>query len=307
MNGQTENRDWVKPRKFTCSNNKKRRHCAHFGRVMLSYQHHYHAGNHADVLKHWVLLACVRHLQNKPSPFDYIDTHSGAGLYNLAGSMARKTGESQQGVLKLDWQQLPLMADYQQQIADDLAEQHYPGSCLLVKRLLRPDDKAWLYEMHPQTFRELESHCAKRRQCYVKKEDGFQGLLSVLPTTSKRALVLIDPAYEVKQDYKTVVEVLKKAYAKMAGATYLLWYPKVGSEYVRQLEQGIKKSGVKNAQLFEISVRDPSSSGMAASGIIAINPPWTLAEQFRDTAPQLSEQLSEDGQARWRHEVLVAE
>ena len=274
---------------------------------MFSYQHHYHAGNHADVLKHWLLLACVRYLQRKEKPFDYIDTHAGAGLYRLDSAMARKTAESDEGILKLDWSRLPGLEDYHSQVADDIAARRYPGSPLLVKRLLRPGDKAWLFEMHPQTINELRQNCEQRRVCHVRQEDGFQALSALLPCASHRALVLIDPSYEVKSDYQTVVKVMASAYQKMPQAMLLLWYPVVDRQRIRQLEKDVAKSKMRNVQLFEMGVADPDEPGMSASGMVVVNPPWTLAEEFTRLFPGVSAQLAGDHQARWRHRVLVAE
>ncbi len=274
---------------------------------MFSYQHHYHAGNHADVLKHWLLLACVRYLQLKEKPFDYIDTHAGAGLYRLDSAMARKTAESDDGILKLDWFRLPGLEDYHRQVADDIDARCYPGSPLLVKRLLRSGDKAWLFEMHPQIIEELRQNCEQRRVCHVRREDGFKALSALLPPASHRALVLIDPSYEVKSDYQTVVKVMANAYQKMPQAMLLLWYPVVDRQRVRQLEKDFANSKIRNVHLFEMGVAQPDGAGMTASGMVVVNPPWTLADEFARTIPGVSAQLSNDHQTRWRHRVLVAQ
>ncbi|WP_067518414.1 23S rRNA (adenine(2030)-N(6))-methyltransferase RlmJ [Endozoicomonas ascidiicola] len=274
---------------------------------MLSYQHHYHAGNHADVLKHWTLLACVRHMQKKDKPFDYIDTHAGAGFYRLDSAMAKKTNEADEGVLKINWKKQPGLKDYHGQIAADIKARSYPGSPLLVKRLLRPGDKAWLFEMHPKTLRELKNHCEHRRLCHVRQEDGFQGLLSLLPVASRRALVLIDPSYEIKSDYQTVVTVMKKAWQKMPQATMLLWYPVVDAGQIQQMEKAFAKSSMRNVHLMEMGIEDSEQPGMTASGMIVVNPPWTLADEFNATMPAVSEMLSKDKKSRYRYQVLVAE
>lgn len=274
---------------------------------MLSYQHHYHAGNHADVLKHWVLLACMRHMQKKDKPFDYIDTHAGAGLYRLDSAKARKTAESDEGVLKLDWKKLKGLSDYRSQIADDIRTKRYPGSPLLAKRLLRPGDKAWLFELHPKTIVELRTHCEKHKVCHVRQEDGFKGLQSLLPTASKRALVLIDPSYEIKSDYQTVVKVMENAWQKMPQAMLLLWYPVVDVHQIRQMEKAFAKSKMRNVHLFEMGIFDNSEPGMSASGMVVVNPPWTLAEDFIKTIPAVSAHLAKDQKAHWRHQQLVAE
>ncbi|WP_257267076.1 23S rRNA (adenine(2030)-N(6))-methyltransferase RlmJ, partial [Endozoicomonas sp. ONNA2] len=209
--------------------------------------------------------------------------------------------------LKLDWQKLQGLDDYHEQIADDIRCQRYPGSPLLVKRLLRPGDKAWCYEMHPQTIAELRRHCEYRRLCHVRQEDGFKGLLALLPTASRRALVLIDPSYEVRSDYQTVVKVMEAAYVKMPRAMLLLWYPVVNMQQIRQMEKDVANSRMRNTHLFEMGVADHGEPGMTASGMVVVNPPWTLAENFIRTMPAVSAHLAKDHKARWRHQLLVAE
>nr|WP_281388635.1 23S rRNA (adenine(2030)-N(6))-methyltransferase RlmJ [Litorivivens lipolytica] len=252
-------------------------------------------------------MECVAHLQKKDKPFDYIDTHAGAGLYRLDSDAARKTGEAVKGVLKLDWDAMPELSLLQDNLRDDLKNQRYPGSPLLVSRLLRPGDKAWLCDLHPSTLRELEQHCGQRKGNYVRKEDGFKALPGLLPTASRRALVLIDPSYEVKSDYQTVVKVATSALHKMAQTQVLIWYPVVDRERINQLEKDVKRAGLRNSHLFEIGVADDDKPGMTSSGLIAVNPSWTAPERFKTLAPKLSSTLTEDGKARWRYQVLVPE
>lgn len=274
---------------------------------MLSYQHHYHAGNHADVLKHWLLLECLYYLQKKNKPFDYIDTHAGAGLYQLDSKEAQKTRESAKGVLQLDWEKLPGLALYRSAVEDDLSRNQYPGSPLLVKRLLRSEDNAWFFELHPQTITELREHCAKKHKCFVQQEDGFVGLLGLLPNKSRRALVLIDPSYEIKDDYQTVVTIMAKAYKKMPQTMLLLWYPVVDRQRINTLERVIKESAIRNVQLFELGINKNADFGMGASGMIIVNPPWTLADHFDQWAPELARQLGQDGQHYYRYAQLAGE
>lgn len=274
---------------------------------MLSYQHHYHAGNHADVIKHWILVECITYFQLKDKPFDYIDTHAGAGLYDLQSKEALKTGESINGILKLEQLNLPGLENYQEVIRPFLVHDQYPGSPLITKQMLRYGDHAWLYEMHPQTIVELKEHCEQRKVCYVKFEDGFKGLTTVLPTQSKRAMVLIDPSYEIKSDYLKVVEVIVKAHKKAPNTTFMLWYPVVKREQINELEQNFKQSGMKNIQLFEMGVADDEEKGMTASGMIIVNPPWTLAKKYNEVMPEVSKTLSDDNVKRCRFEQLVEE
>ncbi|WNO08333.1 23S rRNA (adenine(2030)-N(6))-methyltransferase RlmJ [Teredinibacter sp. KSP-S5-2] len=275
---------------------------------MLSYQHQYHAGNHGDVLKHWLLIETILYMQKKEKPFDYIDTHAGAGFYALHSHFSRKTGEAEQGVLKLDWTQLPGLKNYYQQIQVDLGAWNYPGSPALVNQMLRRDDRSWLFEMHPQTFDDLKKHCQKRKRTFIEQQDGFQGVIRLLPTTSRRALVLMDPSYEVKTDYQTVLDVINKASKKMPQTVFLLWYPVVDRSTIDQMEKKIiNKTELSNVHLFEMGIDDDEKPGMTASGIIAVNPPWTLKDTFAAQIENLSAQLAVDGKSRWRYQCLVEE
>ncbi len=274
---------------------------------MLSYQHHYHAGNHADVLKHWALIECVEHLQKKPTPFEYIDTHAGAGRYRLDSAEAQKVGEYKNGVGKLLDQRWPGLANYLEMVSDDVCRLRYPGSPEIVNRMLRDHDRSSLFELHPKTLRELQDNCARRRQTNVRAEDGLKGLLALLPVQSKRAIVLIDPSYEVKSEYDQVVSVMEKAWQKMTQATILLWYPVVDRDRINRLERQVKKTKIKNVQLFEMSLAEDDDKGMTGSGLVIVNPPWTLAEKFNDLMPKVSTQLSSDGKSRIRYQVLNPE
>lgn len=274
---------------------------------MLSYLHSFHAGNHADVIKHWLLLECAHYLQLKDKGFDYIDTHSGHGLYFIDSPQARKTGEIDAGVLKISAEAFPELQNYWSAVQADIRAGAYPGSALLLKRMLRQQDKAWLFELHPQALAALRQHCEEKRRCHVRQEDGLQAMLGLLPCNSARALVLIDPSYEVKGEYQSVVDTLVRAHSKMPQAMILLWYPVAQRADINTLEGRIKKSPLKNVQLFEVGVADDAEAGMSASGLIIVNPPWTLAQAFTRVAARLSQALSVDGESRWRHEVLLGE
>lgn len=274
---------------------------------MLSYQHHYHAGNHADVLKHWVLLDGARHLLRKDKAFDYIDTHAGAGMYTLDHMMALKTRESEDGVQRLLAEPVAGMEDYIDQVSPMVAAGRYPGSPALMQALLRVSDTAWLFELHPQTCPELTVHCGKRRRTHIRQEDGYAALPGLLPTPSRRALVLMDPSYEIKSDYQTVVAVMAKAYRRMPQAMLMLWYPIIERARVDQLMRDIKRSGMADAYRFEIGVQTDETAGMSGSGMVVVNPPWTLADQARAVLPALSSVLSRDGQSRSIIERLTAE
>lgn len=267
---------------------------------MLSYQHEYHAGNHADVLKHWLLLECLRYLQRKATPFDYIDTHAGSGLYKLDSVEACKTGEAQQGIIRLQDAELAGLQDYLDQVKPYLGRQQYPGSPLLAIELLRSTDRAWLFERHPRSSTSLRQLCGRKRGYRISTDDGFSGLLGLLPSPSRRCLVLMDPSYEIKSDYQRVFDTSVAAWRRMPGVVLLLWYPVVNRDAIDKLEAQFAASPIGNAQLFEMGIADDQARGMSASGLIVINPPWTLAEAFHNTIPAVSALLSGDGRARTR-------
>ncbi|WP_295800833.1 23S rRNA (adenine(2030)-N(6))-methyltransferase RlmJ [uncultured Microbulbifer sp.] len=279
---------------------------------MFSYRHGFHAGNFADVLKHHVQVEIISYLQKKEAPFDYIDTHAGAGLYRLQSDMAQKNQEYLNGIGKLFGDDaLPALAPYLQLVAALNPEgglRHYPGSPMVAAQLLRPQDKAWLFELHPSEVENLRRNLSGRHQCRVREEDGFVGLAALLPTRSRRALVLIDPPYEQKQDYQRVVSALALIHRKMATATVALWYPVVERARIDAMTRQIAASGIRRVELFELGIcADSPGRGMTASGMIVVNPPWTLRAQMDSLLPQLAERLSGDGEAHFRCETLVGE
>jgi 23S rRNA (adenine2030-N6)-methyltransferase len=279
---------------------------------MLSYRHSFHAGNFADLLKHSIYIHCLEYMTQKPKSLRIIDTHSGAGIYSLNSSEARKNSEFTNGIGRL-WKatQLPeaLSAYLQQVSAVNHQDYHvYPGSPVLAQAFLRPIDQLFLHELHPTDFRSLEQLFRPQKNAKVLREDGMQSLLSLVPPPEKRALVLIDPSYEVKQDYQTVVNLLVKAHKRFSTGTYLLWYPVVSRSRIDEIEKTLKKSGIRNIQLYELAIApDAIESGMTASGIIAINPPWTLWKAMEETLPFAVDLLSENQQGFYRLEQLVEE
>jgi 23S rRNA (adenine2030-N6)-methyltransferase len=265
---------------------------------MLSYRHSFHAGNFADLLKHSIYIHCLEYMTQKPKSLRIIDTHSGAGIYSLNSTEARKNSEHLGGINKiLDCTELPAIFEtYRQQVLQykDQDQSIYPGSPALAMSFLRPIDQLFTHELHPADFRLLQNLMRSEKNIKVHHEDGMQSLLSLVPPPEKRALVLIDPSYEIKQDYHTVIDQLLKAYKRFATGTYLLWYPVVSRARIDEMERVLKKSGVRNIQLFELAIRaDAHETGMTSSGIIAINPPWTLWKAMEEALPFAVDLLSE--------------
>lgn len=278
---------------------------------MLSYRHAFHAGNFADVLKHTILIQILEHLGNKDKPFCCIDTHAGPGRYELDGDYAQKNQEYQNGIGKL-WQRDDMpecVAEYLNLVKrfnqpDKLTR--YPGSPLLIKQLLRNKDRLCLFELHSTEIKLLKDLASNH--ITVSHGDGLKDSLKLLPPIERRGLVLIDPSYEIKNDYTQVVDALKLMHKRFAVGTYALWYPVINRRKNQLLEKAIQTSGINNVQLFELGIRNDSNEhGMTSSGMIVINPPWTLANQMQQTLPWLAEVLGQDGEGFYRIETLVAE
>lgn len=278
---------------------------------MLSYRHAFHAGNFADVLKHTILIQILEYLNKKDKPWCCIDTHAGPGKYELDGDYAQKNQEYQNGIGKL-WQHDDLpecVAEYinlVKRFNQSGKLTRYPGSPLLIKQLLRNKDRLFLFELHSTEIGVLKTIANKQIQ--VGHGDGLKDSLKLLPPVERRGLVLIDPSYEIKSDYTQVVETLKTMHKRFAVGTYMLWYPVIERRRNQLLEQAIKASGINNVQLFELGIRgDSNEHGMTSSGMIIINPPWTLTSQMQQTLPWLADVLGQDGEGFYRIETLVAE
>jgi len=273
---------------------------------MLSYRHAFHAGNHADVLKHCILVQLLRYMNQKDKPYWVIDTHAGAGRYLLDSAHATKTAEFAAGIGRL-WQRNdlpPALADYVAQVRamnSDGRLRHYPGSPWLAYELMRPDDRLRLFELHSTDCRLLEKTFAKAgTRVTVSQADGFMEFKSTLPPPPRRGLMLIDPAYEDKRDYLRVIAALKEGLSRFATGTFAVWYPQLQRGDARQLPEKLKKLPVKwlNAIL---TVRSPAADGfgMHGSGLFIVNPPWTLADALAETLPFLADALAVDTTASY--------
>lgn len=274
---------------------------------MLSYRHAFHAGNHADVLKHFILWLTLDYFNRKDKPYWYIDTHSGAGLYDLRSSEAQKVGEYQHGIARL--QQSPVLPDLLQSFLQHLQqivphEHLYCGSPWLAQATLRESDKLRLFELHPTDFQHLQNNMREarlNRRGILKQEDGFQGLIALLPPPTRRAVVLIDPPYESKQDYERVIKTLKEAQKRFEQGCYLIWYPCLSRVESQKLPEQLKKLSPHNYLQAELYVQQARTDGfgMHGSGMWLINPPYLLAEQLRHTLPILAQQLQQDKGVRY--------
>ncbi|MDD5267138.1 MAG: 23S rRNA (adenine(2030)-N(6))-methyltransferase RlmJ [Methylococcales bacterium] len=280
---------------------------------MLSYRHSFHAGNFADVLKHLVLIKILEYLGKKDKPFCCIDTHAGPGVYSLNEDFALKNKEFENGIAKL-WLRDDLpesVAAYVKLIKTFNGKDQlscYPGSPLIIKQFLRSQDRLFLYELHSTEIHILVNTVGKDRRIKVFHADGLKNTIGLLPPIEHRGLVFIDPSYEIKSDYPLVIETLIHMHRRFATGTYVLWYPVVERSRNRQLERALKKSGIKNVQLFELGIKtDTHELGMTASGMIVVNPPWTLAAEMQQTLPWLAIALGIENSGRYRIETLAGE
>ena len=271
---------------------------------MLSYRHAFHAGNHADVLKHYALSLVLDYFNQKPAPYWFVDTHAGAGMYALKSEFAQKNAEYENGIARLFSANnlSDSLADFVKVIKsfnenDNL--NFYPGSPKIAESYLRKADKLRLFELHPSDCKLLnENFNRKDRQTKIEMQDGFTSIKACLPPPTKRAVVLIDPPYELKEDYSRVVDCLQDSLKRFATGTYLVWYPLLQRpEPAQMLDKLINLSS--NWLQVEMTVQAVSGDGygMHGSGIFIINPPYTLPKMLDETMPVLTKILEQDGSA----------
>ncbi|ENM5889619.1 23S rRNA (adenine(2030)-N(6))-methyltransferase RlmJ [Vibrio mimicus] len=265
---------------------------------MLSYRHSFHAGNHADVLKHIVQSLILNSLQQKEKPFVYHDTHSGVGRYDLTHEWSEKTGEYKQGIARV-WQQDNIPAELDSYLdAIRLLNQgetlrYYPGSPRVARAHLREQDRMVLTELHPSDYPLLEQEFHRDRQVSIYKEDGFARLKASLPPQERRGLVLIDPPYELAKEYRDVVQAIAQSYKRWATGIYAIWYPVVNRCDIDDMLEGLQGLGIRKILQIELGVSpDTNERGMTASGMIVVNPPWTLESQMQTILPFLKQAIA---------------
>jgi 23S rRNA (adenine2030-N6)-methyltransferase len=298
---------------------------------MFSYRHAFHAGNHADVLKHATLIAILNHLLEKDAALMVVDTHAGAGLYRLDGDYAETSGESVEGYKKLVQSQgqslnpaknarptaiAPMLQNYLAVVAEfNKTGSHrvYPGSPFIAQQLLREHDKLKLFELHPTDAKTLQANIAQLeagRKIAVLAQDGFEGVKKFLPPPARRALVLCDPSYEMKDDYARVLAMVTDAMTRFATGTYAVWYPIIPRPEAHDLPKRLKTLATKLGKSWLHATLTVKSSkittdadgqtvrpGLPASGMFIINPPYTLKPALALALPQMVEFLGQDKNA----------
>ena len=282
---------------------------------MFSYRHAFHAGSHADILKHLTLIHLVEYLQEKPGALTIIDTHAGAGIYSLKDGFAAVSKEAEGGIFKLfqfiesDHPTVDSVKKYVELIQAENVEGElatYPGSPFILARLLRPQDRLKLFELHPKEIDILRHNVRELKQAKqidVYAEDSFARLKGLLPPPSRRGLVLIDPSYEDKQDYRYLEVALEEALQRFATGCYAIWYPILSRRESAALPDRMKKIAASHKRSWlhtELRVENvPGERRLQASGMFIVNPPWTLEKYLAEALPNLTKALGVDGGAQF--------
>ncbi|AWD32377.1 Ribosomal RNA large subunit methyltransferase J [Candidatus Kinetoplastibacterium sorsogonicusi] len=275
---------------------------------MHSYRHEFHFGNHADVLKHSILINILEYLQDKKKPFDFIDTHSGAGLYCINSNWSQKNCEYKNGIEKI-WnskEKLPqIIKNYIDVIKkfNSVKLEKYPGSPFIVMSLMKYAKFLNLFENHPSEIHLLKNNVnlylnkfnnIKKNIC-INYEDSFQKLSKLLPMKSRRGLIFIDPSYENKLDYKKIILILKSSLQKFPNGIFMIWYPKIQNLFAINLSRKLENIFVNHKWLHtNLSIHKPYNIGMYGSGVFIINPPWTLYKNLQESLPFLVKNLGQD-------------
>ncbi|MCO6186488.1 23S rRNA (adenine(2030)-N(6))-methyltransferase RlmJ [Rhizobium sp. L1K21] len=282
----------------------------------MNYRHIYHAGNFADVLKHAVLARLIVYLQQKDKAFRVLDTHAGIGLYDLTLDEAQKTGEWREGIGRLLEADLPadaaaLLAPYLDAVRKLNPENGvtlYPGSPKLTRMLLRPQDRLSAMELHPEDARELHNVFDGDFQVRVTELDGWLAMGAHLPPKEKRGLILVDPPFEKEGEYDRMVRNLQKAYRRFAGGVYCLWFPMKKGAPIADFYAALKETGIPKMLACELTVKsDRDTTGLNGSGLIIVNPPYTLEKELQIILPAVKDVLKQDRFASSRSFWINAE
>ncbi len=286
---------------------------------MFSYRHAFHAGSHADILKHLTLIHLVEYLQEKPGALTIVDTHAGAGIYSLLDGFASVSKEADGGIFRLakfvescsadGISVVKSIQDYLNLIQAENVDGEiaiYPGSPFILAHLLRPQDRLKLFELHPKEIDILRhniSQLKQAKQIDIYAVDSFARLKGLLPPPSRRGLVLIDPSYEDKQDYRYLETAMEEALQRFATGCYAIWYPALSRRESTALPDRMKKIAVNHKRSWlhaELRVENaPGEKRLQASGMFIINPPWTLKKYLGEALPVLIKALGNDSGAKF--------
>ncbi|MCC8992801.1 MAG: 23S rRNA (adenine(2030)-N(6))-methyltransferase RlmJ [Candidatus Contendobacter sp.] len=271
---------------------------------MLSYRHAFHAGNFADIFKHVLLLQLLQALRRKDKPFCVLDTHAGAGRYDLHSTAAIKNRESADGIGRL-WNQPdlgPELNEYRTQVRalnPDGELRNYPGSPRLIRALLRPNDRLILTELHPGDYRLLKTEFAGDRSVAVHHADGYASLKAFLPPAERRGLVFIDPAFELRDEFDRLLEAVQVIHRRWAGGMMALWYPILDRAPSLRWQRALQELAIPAMLVTELGIQPYDALfGLHGCGMVIVNPPWQLDEILKRLLPELLQKLrvGESGQ-----------
>jgi 23S rRNA (adenine2030-N6)-methyltransferase len=283
----------------------------------MNYRHAFHAGSFADVIKHIVLVRILTYLQEKPAAFRVIDTHAGAGRYDLSGDEARRGGEWLTGIARIiqarfSNEALPLVKPYLDIVRSfnpPSELQAYPGSPLIARAMMRPQDRLTACELEPTARKQLIDALRRDAQARVVDLDGWVALPAFVPPNERRGLVLIDPAFEAKDEFERLADGFTAAFRKWPTGQYLIWYPAKSrratdalAQRVAQAVAAVKPPG--KCLRLEFSVAPQATdAALATTGLLIVNPPWTLQSELKTILPELEKPLGQGGPGRFRLEV----
>ena len=261
----------------------------------MNYRHAFHAGNHADCLKHALLLPLLEALKRKPAPFAVLDTHAGCGVYDLAASEAARTGEAARGALRLQANPSPALAPFLAALKQAGFPAFYPGSPALIRAALRAQDRLMAVELHPEDHARLKAHFKRDTQIAVHKRDAWEALRALTPFPEKRGLVLIDPPFEQEGDYGRITEAMAMLRHRFRAAIIASWYPIKHRAPVRGFHHALMEAGVAPLLAAELWLREPTDpQRLNGSGLVIANPPQGFAEDAAEILPALLAGLGAD-------------
>lgn len=269
----------------------------------MNYQHSFHAGCFADVFKHWILILLLEKLQQKPTPFGVLDTHAGAGFYDLMDDKSQRTLEYEGGIGKLiKIENVPAAFQTYLDLVKGCQDsntskaknlRYYPGSPYLIQQFLRDQDNLIACELHSETYRGLKRTLEYDRKVALHQQDAYLAMKAFLPLKAKRGLVLIDAPFEVDNEFKLIIEALKLALHRFQQGIYAIWYPIKHRPPVRHFHEQLQKLAPGKVLIAEIMQRDDNdASRLNGNGMAIINPPWQLQETLTASMPWLAEHFA---------------
>lgn len=281
----------------------------------MNYRHGFHAGNFADVFKHALLTRLLVYLARKDAPFRVIDTHAGEGAYDLRADEATRTGEWRGGISRLadltraDAPTRELLAPYLDIVGPlgvDGRPAIYPGSPVIAQRLMRKDDRAIFCELRPDAFAHLRAQVARDKRVKAIQLDGYVGAGAFVPPKERRGLVLIDPPFERRAEFRAMFEAFFEAHRKWPTGIYALWHPLKDFSETRRFFDDLRESGIKRILRLELSIGG-AGEGLRRSGLAVVNPPYVFEEEARELLPFLAGALAQGEGAGFGVEWIVGE